>query len=188
MNVNPWLRQVEAVRRQQQNEERSRENTIIPEKRVRDQNEFRTAVTGVAGGFKTTQGTVDKGKIQKFIKLTGREPKNMEEVNSYIRELGGGSMPGSGSTKRRMKYINSVMEAIKGRTAESLPVMFNSYGSNTGMFGGLAEKPDLMTLARQKAEDKLHSQLFRFPSTDPLAYSRRIEHDNVFQHSPMYGF
>ena len=97
----------------------------------------------------------------------------------------------------RQAYIKQMQNAILGKQSamfkSRLPIqipVYNAFQSSVGIpiyEMGVGNQPN-QTPEQKAMEDQLGAQLFRFPTTDPLAYHRRIEAPHVFRASPVFGF
>jgi hypothetical protein len=98
----------------------------------------------------------------------------------------------------RANYKKMLEKAIMGQQGplfrNSTPtgsLVLAGFKSTTGdNLGSLYAAPNqsLISEARKQASDAVAASLFMHPSTDILAYHRRIEHPEVFTHQPTFGF
>lgn len=85
----------------------------------------------------------------------------------------------------RRRYIQNIKAAIAQDTkAEDFTNLPSAVEGSLG--GGV--RSSALTNASNRTADMLSLQYFSHPSSDFLAYHRRIEPANQFSHSPSYGF
>lgn len=116
-----------------------------------------------------------------------KKSKKPDDENYYYRKLG----------QARRRYVRQVSLALKGRRSSLFNVepmrspIYDSAKSNVGSaivdMGANSHAP-AMTMAMKEYDDQVSASLFAYPTTDILAYRRRIEQPRVFSHSPVFGF
>jgi len=129
-----------------------------------------------------------------------RRPYITEEYMDVDRapppEASGGNATGASLSSARQRYIGEMMNAIKGKPTAMFRKQYNSpqiaqvkssMGSGLAAQYGTPSQP-AMDPARKAYSDMVAASNFMYPDTDPLAYSRRIEHPQVFSHDGQFGF
>ncbi len=132
---------------------------------------------------------------QELANIRARQDERFErERRQHNIRYGGG--PGLAAS--RANYRRMLQRAIKGQqgplfrnnTPTGSLVMSNmkfTQGSSLASEYAAVNQP-LVSAARKIASDTVAAQRFMYPSTDILAYHRRIEHPEVYTHEPRYGF
>lgn len=101
--------------------------------------------------------------------------------------------------RRRIRYIHKLSRNIfQGSTTKQVLAYASPQGlspQNDSTLGGTGlvyqtgpANGDSVTSQMKRVQDALSSQLYKDPSSDMLAFSRRIENPQVFRHAPVYGF
>lgn len=166
-------------------EKKSRSYTVMPPVRIE---------AGVLIRDDTRIAEDDERSRQPGNKANPEEKKRQAHENygkpsreQYYRRLG----------QARRNYVRQVARALKGRRSSLFNVepmrepVYDAAKSNVSSavveMGANSHAP-AMTKAMKEYDDQVSASLFAYPTTDILAYRRRIEQPRVFSHSPVFGF
>ncbi len=161
-------------------EKKSRSYTVMPPVRIERGDATRIAEDEERSRQPGTKANPDEQKRQEH----KSSPPSKDE---YYRKLG----------QARRNYVRQVARALKGRRSSLFNVepmrepVYDAAKSNVSSavveMGANSHAP-AMTMAMKEYDDQVSASLFEYPTTDILAYRRRIEQPRVFSHSPVFGF